>query len=744
MTRLYALILAALLGLISITPATVAQESTAEPTLSPTPSPPDPVLAAGLARNGELAGATGAYLAVIEQGTPEERQAVRFPLARVLLDDGQLGAAVEQLDALLLEAPAGTDVRPAQFLLAEALSLRGDWAGALPLYDSYVDGGGGASAYARLGLAEALARLGRVGEATREGERALQEELPEPVRLSFVLTMAQALDGSLPGEALPWYDRLQRESNAPSDRALALWRAASIRSDLTGDQNPLVGAGLTIIQQYPGTAAALEAVEELPAIKGMLDLYYFALVYYQHGREAQARSLFQQVIDSQAKTPNAARASFYLAVLDENAGDIEAAVAGYARTVALDPSIELADDALWWRARLLEQSGRTARAVAGYRQLASDYGNSDLGGDARFRVPLLDYDARRFADAATAFARVARQSTAEERQRALLWQGKALERAGDDAGARDAWQRLAEEGQDEYYGLRAAALLDNPGELDDAGIEDPAQPDWPAIETWLAAAAKRDPAAALDGLLYDTRWGLGQELLALGMRQRAGEELAALLDDAGRDVPMLYQLARSFHDAGMTHLSSRAATRLLFALPDDARASAPADLWRLAYPAPYADVLRSVADEEDVPDVLLLALVRQESFFDPLAGSSAGALGLAQVIPATGEEIAQDLGIADFEVDHLYRPSLSLRFGAHYLAQQLDLLDGDLYHALAAYNGGPGSALRWRDASGDDVDRFVEEIDFTQTRAYLQLVLENLARYRQLYGGIAQPELPVP
>jgi soluble lytic murein transglycosylase len=741
MTRLLPLLLAALLGVIAIAPAAFAQESTVEPTPSATPSAPDPDLAATLAHDGDLEGAIGAYLAVTTQGTAEEGQAVRFPLARAYLDDGQIDAAVQQLDALLLEAPAGADVRAAQFLLAEALSLRGDWEGALPLYDAYIDAGGGASAYARLGLAEALARVGRVGEATREGEAALEAEVPEAARLSFELTLAQALDGSLQSAALPWYERLQRESDVPQDRALALWRAAEIRSDLSGDDNALIGAGLTIIQQYPGSAAALEAVEELPAIKGMLDMYYVAQVYYRHGRDADARSLFQQVIDAQGATPNAARASFYLAVLDENAGNIDAAVAGYARTVALDPTVELADDALWWQAKLLEQAGRDSDAIAIYEQLASGYPATDFAAEARFRVALFEYDTVRFMEAAAAFARIADGSTDDERQRALLWQGKALTRVGEDEAAAAVWQQLADEGQGEYYGLRAAALLGDPDDLEDAGIDAPAEPDWPAIEAWLAATTQENPAAALDGVLYDARWGLGQELLALGMQRRATEVFSALLEDAGRDPAALYQLARSFHDADMPHLSSRAATRLLFALPEEQRATAPADLWRLAYPAPYADLVRDVSDEMDVPDVLLLAVVRQESFFDPLAGSPAGALGLTQVIPATGEEIAQDLDVA-FDVEELYRPSVSLRFGAHYLAKQLHVLDGELYQALAAYNGGPGSAIRWRESAGGDVDRYLEEIDFSQTRAYLQLVLENLARYRQLYQGLPAPELP--
>jgi soluble lytic murein transglycosylase len=177
-------------------------------------------------------------------------------------------------------------------------------------------------------------------------------------------------------------------------------------------------------------------------------------------------------------------------------------------------------------------------------------------------------------------------------------------------------------------------------------------------------------------------------------------------------------------------------------VPAAAAEAAPPDFWRLAYPAPFSAALREAADAEKAPDVLLLALVRQESFFDPLAGSPAGAIGLTQVVPPTGQAIARDLHLNQFQSTDLFRPAVSLRFGAHYLRQQLDTFDGDVYAALAAYNGGPGNALRWQRAAHGDADRFVAEIEYAQTVAYVQLVTENLARYRQLYEGLAEPSLP--
>jgi soluble lytic murein transglycosylase len=177
-------------------------------------------------------------------------------------------------------------------------------------------------------------------------------------------------------------------------------------------------------------------------------------------------------------------------------------------------------------------------------------------------------------------------------------------------------------------------------------------------------------------------------------------------------------------------------------MPEEEREAAPTDLWKLAYPAPYAPLFNDASDEFDVSNLLLLAMVRQESFFDRFAGSKAGAIGLTQVVGATGEEIADELGMNGFKEGDLYQPDVSLRFGARYLADQLAALDDNFYEALAAYNAGPGNALRWSRAADGDVDRFVAEIEYAQTSTYVRLVTENLAVYRHLYAGFDEPVLP--
>ena len=214
-----------------------------------------------------------------------------------------------------------------------------------------------------------------------------------------------------------------------------------------------------------------------------------------------------------------------------------------------------------------------------------------------------------------------------------------------------------------------------------------------------------------------------------------------MIRDNRDDPTALYQLAFNFAAERRTPLAARAAVRLIGALPASAPLT-PDDLLRVAYPAVYADLTTASAKQESISPLLLLSLVRQESFFDAEAGSGAGALGLTQVVPATGQQIATKLGVADFTPNDLYRPRVSLQFGASYIASQLAAFDNNPYRALAAYNGGPGTASDAADFAGTDDDLFIEELEFEETRSYVRLVMENLARYRQLYAGVDRPSLP--
>jgi len=115
-----------------------------------------------------------------------------------------------------------------------------------------------------------------------------------------------------------------------------------------------------------------------------------------------------------------------------------------------------------------------------------------------------------------------------------------------------------------------------------------------------------------------------------------------------------------------------------------------------------------------------------------VAEGLAGEVGLTQVIPLTGSDIAAALGI-EYEHADLARPELAIRFGVWYLARQLEGFSNEPVMALAAYNAGPGSAARWEaDAVVAGVDGFLSALDFPSTRIYVQYVIESWAAYQAL------------
>ncbi len=152
------------------------------------------------------------------------------------------------------------------------------------------------------------------------------------------------------------------------------------------------------------------------------------------------------------------------------------------------------------------------------------------------------------------------------------------------------------------------------------------------------------------------------------------------------------------------------------------------------YPIPH-----QVAGDDPEPS-LVLAVMRQESAFDTLAQSSSGARGLMQLMPATAKQMALALGI-NFSHKKLHSdPEYNLKLGTAYLGGLLHQYDGSYLLALTAYNAGPARLRGWMKDNGDprtrDVDPvdWVEMIPFTETRDYVQRVLENLQVYRARLG----------
>lgn len=158
------------------------------------------------------------------------------------------------------------------------------------------------------------------------------------------------------------------------------------------------------------------------------------------------------------------------------------------------------------------------------------------------------------------------------------------------------------------------------------------------------------------------------------------------------------------------------------------------EMYQLAYPRLYSQEIATAATDYNLPEYLIYGLIRSESFFDADVSSHAGAVGLAQLMPATAGDIARKLKIEDFD---LQDPVTSVNFGSFYLAELIGRLDNSIIDALYSYNAGITNVRKWKRLFPDlPADLTVELIPFTETRNYGKKIVSASAVYGDLYFEI--------
>ena len=363
---------------------------------------------------------------------------------------------------------------------------------------------------------------------------------------------------------------------------------------------------------------------------------------------------------------------------------------------------------LWWQergilARRALQKGWISRAY----QVASDNG---LPADAPQKVDaefLSGWIALRYLnDQETAmlhFQKIAEAATTSvSKARSAYWMGRAAEASGDQTAARDNFTRAAG-WVTTYYGQLAATRMDNHH--------------WP-----LPA----DPEPTPEDIKHFQANELVQSV-----------NLLAVMSDTDGIRPFLIRLNEVVKSAGERTMIGRLAAQ--YGRTDLALAvSRRADKDGVTMVSAGWPTL-PIGDDAGVEKALILSVIRQESGFNPEIESSAGARGLMQLLPSTAQKIAKSIRLA-FSPQKLDQPDFNIRVGAAYLDTLLSDFQGSYILTLAAYNAGPARARRWVKELGDPRDRntdvvdWIESIPFSETRNYVQRVMESVEIYRRRLG----------
>ena len=719
-----------------------------------------------------------------------------YLLARLNLADDQPEQALSVLDTLLAEAapagdPAADLAAQGRFLRAKALSAQGRYDQAIPEYWAFLerfpsmgesvqqdigaaylalgDNAAAATAYQRaadaLGAAaddtvayvQILENLAAVHEgAARYGDAvaaydnilAVAQNAGYRADVQYKAGQALATAGDLPGAVERW-----RAATAESPGSTAAYAALielverEVDFDLydRGYIDLLAGAWLPAINAY---TAYLDIVDATDARAG-LALLGIGQAYLGLENPVDAMPYFERVIAEYPTCGCYGQAWLDLARAQALFGDANAArktLRTFAREHAADP---LAPEALWRSGMSAMAEGNEVEAGLDLLALADAFPASDLAPQALYVVGLGAIQNDLPGQAANVLARLQRDYPDYRWDAVSYWLGRAYHASGEPSAGDAQWQSLVARAPDIYFGILAAQSLQGLTQQDGAMLANVPRVAGAAgriegddgsqafAESWLATRldAPPQPLSALpETVATDADLRAGRILLELDERRAGLSALERVYNRNKDNINALYPLSLEFERIGAYRLSLLSAARLLVLTRIDLVEDGPIFLQRLAYPQRFAPLIEREAAAAGLDPMVFYSLVRQESLFEEGARSVAAAQGLAQIIPDTGNWVAERIGYPDYRNDLLYLPAVNLKFGAYYLDWARDYLDGNLLSALVGYNAGPGNADRWRERPGSDDPLYVETLEYREPRIYVQAILANLYHYVRLYG----------
>ncbi|HVK62077.1 MAG TPA: transglycosylase SLT domain-containing protein, partial [Bdellovibrionales bacterium] len=542
---------------------------------------------------------------------------------------------------------------------------------------------------------------------------------------------------------------------------------------------------------------AIRASEELKLLKGISGgaeegQYSVDSMLANHliseGHVDEAMKLLLKHYDAQKNHPP------YLMLLGKassRAGEYQSAIGAYQRAFDLAPKSREAANALFQAGftgyQIQDYDGATRR----FEKLMKTFGSSAYSRDAKWYLAWIRYLRGDYEGALESFktlakapkvrrGRRARPSDALSQDRLKYWSAMSLLKLGRNQEAIPILQGLVRDPAIGYYSvLSFYRLLSVPGAKLPTGIETrlglkktETGPQVAPTEEELKEAAEAVATAAAEAASDETEEDgtteadvadadgeavtaeadsieIGFKDANLSQRfERARDlSLVGLFGDARRELGEIERKARRAEDRRLLMVEyaavenyNRSSTigdlgfsqqRLRSGLRGDGRA-----LWEYAYPRAWDASVVEVSKSTGVPEELIWGIMRAESLYRTEVQSPVGAMGLMQIMPFTGRQLANLVSMNTFETRSLLEPAVNIRLGSRYLQRLLEKFSGSVPLVAAGYNAGPHRVHAWVRGFGSlEMDEFIEHIPFLETRNYVKKVVRNFQIYSLLYSG---------
>lgn len=566
--------------------------------------------------------------------------------------------------------------------------------------------------------------------ATAEPQKAVAylEKHRQPLHLDLEVALARAYKSSGQGaRAAEILRRIYFEDPISSEADTAATELRLMGEDPpsgTFEQRHTRAAMLLKNRRYAQAVSELSSlVEQAPPPTLRTVQLEFATALYRERKRDDAQHLFETLLknpDSDAESK--AQSLYFLAEIarDKDDRDHNADLISQLRSLAPQSS---------WLPQALLSSGNMYllkkdydKASRAYAEVYERDSNSKFSPYAHWKAAWLNYRLGKKDDAKRLFEeQLALYPSSTEASAALYWRGRLAESDGDQPLARAYYQKLTQNFRYYYYANLGRDRLTKLGfeNIGDPPVLDKLPPPSAMPQSWDAPADNlrvRKAELLANAALYDFA---AKELQAAasGFPSWLAASQAQLYAESGSYIRAIEALKRAlpgYFSADLKQL--------------------PRPVWENLFPLPFWEELKKDSLLNELDPYLVASLIRQESEFNPAALSRANAMGLMQLLPHVGRNVAKEEKIRSFSSNELFVATTNIRLGTRYFRHMVDHYHGQVEYALAAYNAGEDRVDDWR-SSGDfkDVEEFVESIPFTETREYVQAIMRNAVLYKLLY-----------
>ena len=433
-------------------------------------------------------------------------------------------------------------------------------------------------------------------------------------------------------------------------------------------------------------------------------------VFYQARNYKKAVEIFKELSSSSGDGKIRQESLIYLARTYIKLKDFKSAGDVLKAFISVYNDRTLRDEAIYRLAMIAKDEGDVNLTAVFLKQLIAENPSSSYKNDALWQIGWILYSLGNLEESLEALIPL---ENSPLKMRAVYWQGKISLMLGKKDNAARLFKIAADSFPPVYYSVKSRKALEmiSGHELQEVNFK--------------IGNRKSEIANSHESLPMQR----ARRLLGLGLNNLALKELASMnYRQDPINISLLYRQAGDFYHS---YISARS---LSYDFTDFA--------YQLAFPEGYKELVESAANELQIDPLLVYAVMMQESEFDEKAVSGAGAVGLLQIMPGTGEMIARKLSHPSFKQDKLFLPAININFGAWYLKTMITRFKGNLPLAVAAYNAGPNAVDEWLKKWGRlDADEFVENIPYQETRKYVERVIGYYEAYKTIYSHGSEANL---